>query len=97
MAQTWASTGNLLPGCFINAALWYIYLQQEFTYGSDYGDESVTPGGRTVRKGLDFSGRYQFAEWLFGNLNLNFAIPRALDVPKGQELPAYSAHFYQYG
>ncbi len=71
------------PRLFINTALWYIYLQQEFTYGSDYGDESVTPGGRTVRKGIDFSGRYQITDWLFGNLNLNFAIPRASDVPKG--------------
>jgi TonB-dependent Receptor Plug Domain/CarboxypepD_reg-like domain len=72
------------PRLFINAALWYIYLQQEFTYGSDYGDESATPGGRTIRKGLDLSGRYQIADWLFGNLNLNFAIPRALDAPQGQ-------------
>jgi hypothetical protein len=74
-----------VPQLFVNIALWYIYLQQEFTYGSDYGDESVTPGGKTVRKGLDFSGRYQFSKWLFGNLNLNFAIPRMLDMPKGQD------------
>jgi hypothetical protein len=73
------------PRLFINAALWYIYLQQEFTYGSDYGDESVTPGGKTVRKGIDLSARYQITNWLFGNLNLNFARPRALDVPKGQD------------
>ncbi|HEX4374361.1 MAG TPA: TonB-dependent receptor [Puia sp.] len=73
------------PRLFSNAALWYIYLQQEFTYGSDYGDESVTPGGRTVRKGIDLSARYQITDWLFGNLNLNFARPRALDVPKGQD------------
>jgi len=73
------------PRLFINTALWTIYLQQEFTYGSDYGDENVTPGGRTLRKGVDFSGRYQVTDWLFGNLNLNFAIPRALDAPKGQD------------
>jgi hypothetical protein len=73
------------PRLFINTALWYIYLQQEFTYGSDYGDESVSPGGRTVRKGVDFSGRYQITDWLFGNLNVNFAIPRALDVAKGRD------------
>jgi hypothetical protein len=73
------------PRLFINTALWAIYLQQEFTYGSDYGDESVSPGGRTFRKGLDLSGRYQITDWLFGNLNLNFAIPRALDAPKGRD------------
>ncbi|HEY5406411.1 MAG TPA: TonB-dependent receptor [Ginsengibacter sp.] len=73
------------PKLFINAALWYIYLQQEFTYGSDYGDESVSPGGKTVRKGVDFSARYQIAPWLFSDLNLNFARPRALDVAKGED------------
>ena len=73
------------PKLFINAALWYIYLQQEFTYGSDYGDESVSPGGKTVRKGIDLSARYQIAPWLFSDLNLNFARPRALDVAKGQD------------
>ncbi len=73
-----------LPQLFINTALWYLYLQQEFTYGSDYGDESVNPGGKTVRKGIDFSARYQFSSWLYANLNLNYAMPRALDGLKGQ-------------
>ena len=78
---------NLKPASrlFINAALWYIYLQQEFTYGSDYGDESVSPGGKTVRKGIDFSARYQITSWLYADMNLNFAKPRALGVPKGQD------------
>jgi hypothetical protein len=72
------------PRLFINAALWYLYLQQEFTYGSDFGDESVEPGGRTVRKGIDFSVRYQIADWLYSNLNLDFARPRDLDASKGE-------------
>jgi TonB-dependent Receptor Plug Domain/CarboxypepD_reg-like domain len=73
-----------LPQLFINTAFWYLYLQQEFTYGSDYGDESVSPGGKTLRKGIDFSARYQFASWLYANLNLDYAIPRSLGAPKGQ-------------
>ncbi len=73
------------PRLFINAALWYIYLQQEFTYGSDYGDESVSPGGKTERKGIDFSTRYQITKWLFSDLNINLARPRALGVPKGED------------
>ena len=73
------------PRLFINVALWYIYLQQEFTYGSDYGDESVSPGGKTVRKGIDFSTRYQITKWLYSDINVNLARPRALDVPKGQD------------
>jgi hypothetical protein len=72
------------PGLFINTALWYLFLQQEFTYGSDYGDESVEPGGRTVRKGIDFSARCQITKWLYGNLNIDLAIPRGIDDPKGQ-------------
>lgn len=74
-----------LPKLFINSALWYIYLQQEFTYGSDYGDESVNPGGRTIRDGIDFSARYQIRKWLYGDLNLNLARPRSLDDPKGKD------------
>ncbi len=62
-----------IPNLFINTAFWYLYLQQEFTYGSDFGDESVEPGGRTVRKGVDFSVRYQIAKWLFANLNVDLA------------------------
>lgn len=73
------------PRLFINTALWYLFLQEEFTYGSDYGDESVEPGGRTTRKGIDFSARYQITSWLYSNLNLNFAKPRSIDDPKGQD------------
>ncbi len=73
-----------LPGVFVNTALWYLYLQQEFTYGADFGDESVTPGGRTLRKGIDVSVRHQINDWLFGNANVDLARPRALDAAKGQ-------------
>jgi TonB-dependent receptor-like protein/carboxypeptidase-like protein len=72
------------PRLFINVALWYLFLQQEFTYGSDFGDESVEPGGKTVRKGIDFSVRYQINDWLFGSLNIDLARPRYLDAPKGE-------------
>ncbi len=82
-----------LPKLYINAALWYIYLQQEFTYGSDYGDESVTPGGRTVRDGIDLSARYQITKWLYGDVNVNLARPRALDEPKGQDYLATAPTF----
>lgn len=73
------------PRLFINTALWYLFLQQEFTYGSDYGDESVEPGGRTVRKGIDFSVRYQITNWLYGNVNIDLARPRSIDDPKRQD------------
>ncbi len=74
-----------LPRLFINTALWYLYLQQEFTFGQDLGDQEGVPGGRTKREGIDFSARYQLTDWLFANLNVDLAHPRRLDQPKGQE------------
>ena len=71
------------PRLFLNAALWYLYLQQEFTYGADLGDQEVSPGGRTKREGIDLSGRYQINSWLFANLNVDLARPRELGQPKG--------------
>jgi len=41
----------------INAAAWYLYLQQEFLYVGDEG--VVEPSGKTRRVGLDISWRYQ--------------------------------------
>jgi outer membrane receptor for monomeric catechols len=65
---------------YINAALWYLYLQQEFVYTDD-GD--IVPGGRTRRMGIDLSGRYQLAKWLFADLNVNLAKPRLIDSDAG--------------
>src|SRR5579862_1938912 len=36
-----------LPALFMNAALWYLYLQEEFKYGSDLGDQKVMLGDKT--------------------------------------------------
>jgi hypothetical protein len=73
-----------LPRLFLNSALWYLFLQQEFTYGQDLGDQEVSPGGRTVREGIDFSARYQLTDWLYGNLNVDLARPRNLDSARGR-------------
>lgn len=73
-----------LPALFVNAALWYLYLQQEFTYGADLGDQAVSPGGRTVRKGIDLSLRCQLNSWLYSFMNIDLARPRDLEAPKGE-------------
>lgn len=73
-----------LPGLFVDAALWYLFLQQEFTYGADLGDQAVSPGGRTTRKGIDIALRYQWTPWLYSFLNIDWARSRANDAPKGQ-------------
>ena len=67
----------------INAALWYIYLQQEFVYGGDGGD--VEFNGKTRRVGFDFSGRYEPMRSLYFDVDLNYAHGRALDAIKGQD------------
>ncbi|MEO8413611.1 MAG: TonB-dependent receptor [Ginsengibacter sp.] len=66
----------------INAAIWYIYLQQEFVYRGDGGD--VEFSGKTKRFGFDFSGRYQPIKSLYFDVDVNYAHGRAIDNPKGQ-------------
>jgi Outer membrane receptor proteins, mostly Fe transport len=71
------------PNLLINAAAWYLYMQQEFVYVGDEG--IVEPSGKTRRIGIDVSGRYQFNNWLFADVNLNLAQPRSTEAPKGND------------
>lgn len=66
----------------INAAVWYINLEQEFVYSGDGG--SVDFNGRTRRFGFDFSGRYQPVKSLYFDADINYAHGRAVDALKGQ-------------
>ncbi len=76
---------NLKPfkGLFINAAAWYLYLEQEFVYVGDEG--IVEASGKTRRIGIDLSARYQLNKWLFADLNVNIAKPRSIDEAKGED------------
>jgi hypothetical protein len=67
---------------FINAAIWYLYLQQEFVYDGDEG--TLDPGDKTKREGIDFSARYQFSSWLYAFLDINYAHARDIQAPKGE-------------
>ncbi|RBQ08932.1 TonB-dependent receptor [Pedobacter miscanthi] len=69
------------PRLILNAALWYLYLQQEFVYVGDEG--VIEPSGRTSRKGVDFGVRYQLNNWLFLNGDITYNHGRALDEPGG--------------
>ena len=71
-----------VPHLYINAALWYLQLQQEFVYDADEG--TLDAGGKTRRQGLDVSARYQFNNWLFGMVDVNICKARSLDAPKGK-------------
>ncbi len=65
-----------------NAALWYLQLEQEFVYVGDAG--IVEPSGRTRRMGVDVGARLQITDNLFANTDFNYAIPRSLDDPEGE-------------
>jgi len=66
----------------INAAVWYIYLQQEFVYSGDGG--FVEFSGKTKRAGFDFSGRYEPVKSLYVDLDVNYAHGRAVGEGKGR-------------
>jgi CarboxypepD_reg-like domain/TonB-dependent Receptor Plug Domain len=68
---------------FINAAVWYLYLQQEFVYDGDEG--TLEPSGKTRREGIDLSARYQFNNWLYAVLDINYANAKNLESAKGSD------------
>ncbi len=75
------------PRLLVNAAAWYLWMQQEFVYVGDEG--VVEPSGRSRRMGLDLSARYQLTNQtdgpnLFADVDLNTATPRSLDAERGQ-------------
>lgn len=73
-----------VPRLVLNTALWYLHLQQEFVYVGDAG--IVEPGGKTQRKGIDISARYQWGKYLFINGDFTYAHARAMDEAKGEDL-----------
>ena len=66
----------------LNAAAWYLYLEQEFVYVGDEG--VVEPSGKTRRQGLDVSVRYEPLKRLFIDMDANYCYARAIDQPKGE-------------
>lgn len=76
-----------------NAALWYLFLEQEFVYVGDAG--IVEPSGQTRRQGIDLGFRYQINDWLFANADGTYTFARSVDDPEGENLiplaPVYTA------
>ena len=64
----------------VQSAVWYLWRDQEFVYVGDEG--VVEAGGQTRRYGFDLSARYEVANNLYADLDVNLANPRALHVPK---------------
>ncbi len=68
----------------LNVAAWQLRLEQEFVY---VGDEAVVEiSGETQRYGLDLSLRYQMADWLYLDLDGNYAHGRSVAEPEGENL-----------
>lgn len=67
----------------INAAVWSLFLEQEFVYVGDAG--IVEPSGETQRYGVDFGFRYQINDWLFINSDINYTVARSIEEPDGQD------------
>jgi len=84
-------TSNL----FVNAALWYLYLKQEFVYVGDAG--IVEPSGKTKRMGFDLGLRYQLTDWLFVDTDVNYTYARSIDAPKGQDYIPLAPDFTSTG
>jgi outer membrane receptor protein involved in Fe transport len=70
------------PRLLLNGSLWTLDLEQEFVYVGDAG--IVEPSGRTLRRGVDLSLRYQLSKWLFADFDYNWTDPRSVGVPEGE-------------
>ena len=64
----------------LNSALWYLFSEQEFVYVGDAG--IVEPSGQSRRLGFDIGLRYQLADWLFFDSDINYAYARSIDEPE---------------
>jgi outer membrane cobalamin receptor len=84
-------SGNLL----LQAALWYLKLDQEFVYVGDEG--VVEPGGKSRRLGVDISVRYQPVKWLFFDMDANYSHGRAMEENKGEDYLALAPVFTSIG
>lgn len=91
----WGTIWKPTPKMVINAALWYLWLNQEFVYVGDAG--VVEPSGQSVRSGVDVSLRYQLIKNLFIDVDANWAKPRAVGETEGQNYLPLAVHFTSIG
>jgi outer membrane receptor protein involved in Fe transport len=71
------------PRVWINTALWYLFLEQEFVY---VGDEAVVePSGETQRMGVDLGLKIQLSKRLFFDADINYTYARSIEEPEGED------------
>ena len=80
---------------FLQTALWYLWLDQEFVYVGDEG--VVEAGGQTKRFGLDISARYEIAKNWYADLDFSFASPRAIGIAKEESYLPLAPKFTSVG
>ncbi|MCF8713928.1 TonB-dependent receptor plug domain-containing protein [Joostella atrarenae] len=79
----------------INAALWWLYLEQEFVYVGDAA--IVEPSGETRRMGIDVGARYQALPWLYLYADANYAYGRSVNDPDGKNYIPLAPDFTSAG
>ena len=84
-----------IPQLYLNASVWWLFLQQEFVYNGD--DGTFSPGDQTRREGIDFSARYEFTHWLYADFDINFCKARDVQAAKGQDYLPLSVPLYSTG
>jgi len=84
-----------VPQLYLNAAVWYLFLQQEFTYNGD--DGTFSPGDQTKREGIDLSARYEFTRWLYADFDINLCRARDAQAAKGNNYLPLSVPLYSAG
>ncbi len=87
LGMIWRAHKNLI----INAAVWQLYLEQEFVYVGDAG--IIEPSGQTQRSGVDISMRYQPLKWLYLSGDVNYAYAKALNTEAGEDYIPLAATF----
>ena len=67
---------------FIKTIFWHLFSEQEFVYVGDAG--VVEASGKSRRIGIDVITRYQATKWLFADIDISLAKPRAIEEKKGE-------------
>lgn len=79
----------------VNAALWFLHLDQEFVYVGDGG--IVEPSGRTRRYGVDLGFRNEIVPGLFIDMDANYTIARSIDDEPGNNYIPLAPDFTSTG
>lgn len=70
------------PNVAVNAALWYLHMNQEFVY---VGDEAIVePSGKSRRMGVDVGLRWEIIRNLYLQADYTYSNARMTEEPNGQ-------------